>query len=174
MAEKTISVGGLDNWNNELCSAYQFTYNESKTKVINARCKVCFNEIEFLKKMLPGRDRLTLDAMNYAENGTRNTLKPNFEKHIKHKFHLVAYEKKIGTPVDIRQNTLKNVSVLESAIKQCELLMRTAFHVGLNEHPFTQFPRVLDLQIANGLDISLAYSDDDKSCIAFMHLLAMK
>ena len=173
MAEKTISVGGLDNWNNELCSAYQFTYNESKTKVINARCKVCFNEIEFLKKMFPGRDRLTLDAMNYAENGTRNTLKPNFEKHIKHKFHLAAYGKKIAKPVDIHQNTLKNVSGLESAIKQCELLMRTAFHVGLNEHPFAQFPRVLDLQIANGLNIGLAYSDD-KSCIAFMHLLAMK
>lgn len=107
--------------------------------------------------------------------GTSNLKKETVKKHFQSGQHADTLKIKIARQcIEANSDTkiLKGLKQMEKGTEEKMIkIFRTAFHVAFYEKPFTEFPRLLELQECNGLLVGDSYKND-KQCKLFIEYIA--
>lgn len=140
----------------------EFTVDDAdQTLVSTMHCSVCKNYAS--------------DKMGNFVQGTSNIKQESVRYHFKSESRRKAIETKT-----VKERAAKNVlnpieegmmKMEKSVFERMEKLFRTAFFVAIKERPFTDFPSLLELQEANGVNLGETYCNS-KSCKLFIDQIA--
>ena len=147
------------------------------SKVENVQCIVCK---EYEAQIMSSKN-----FSNIWINGSKNPTSDAVKKHVTSEMHKhahkhavdLALKKELGLKEyveNICRNTVIGKSITRMHEKTRKVIKNhfsTAYYLSKNEKPFSDFPKLLDLQELNGLDVQKGYRTD-RAAAVFVDFIA--
>ena len=172
MSKKVTTVKNLKKWETEFNC--KFSYDLCDNKVFRLRCDTCCRFEGIIKS--------TKNFSTTWITGSESISKDSVSKHVKSEQHKLAIKKQqqseLGADV-YRESVIANSAIAKSFLPKLSpkdraglrIKVNTVYHLIKNERPFTDYPKLLELQKKNCVpelldnQISRSYATDDAGAL---------
>ena len=172
ISKKVTTTKNLKKWETEFHC--KFSYDICNNKVCHLRCDTCCRFEGIIKS--------TKNFSTTWITGSESISKDSVSKHVKSEQHKLAIKKQqqseLGADV-YRESVIANSAIAKSFLpklspKVCtglRIKVNTVYHLIKNERPFTDYPKLLELQKKNCVpelldnQISCSYVTDDTGAL---------